>query len=213
MDFNINKSEIDEAAGIYNWQQFVSHLPKEHRFKQISNWLATGQGNHIDIYVHNTTGGTETWENKCRSITTLTYNDLYIEPEKLNGNTNVYVNYLYNEDEFEGWKFVILAIIPSIPKDKIMYKGKVYCRNSQRMEPKYAIPFDCFYIFKFDGKQMIEWATPTTTKWDAPVDEDYTLSEWSELCNQRIAQLNERLENNKIGYRIKTNNANRKSDN
>jgi hypothetical protein len=105
------------------------------------------------IYDGNTVLGTEL---KCRKWKDLQIaintDSLYIEPDKFGECIDYFVTHTYYPEEsiFDAWKHLYIHVLPTIPKDKIMDIGNVWCRNSNRYEHKYGLPMSMAYHYEYN---------------------------------------------------------------
>lgn len=175
--------ENEEAICIYNLQQLMAHS-KPHSFvrKLISDYLPSRQYSHTDVTTINYTGGTATLELKTRDERNIQYieqDGVYIEPDKVEHGTAIYINFL------KDWQYVTIHFLPCLPIETLkLYNVK--CGNSGRIEPKYKLPLNWGYVLKYDGTQYHMTKPTEVFPCDRLTPVEYDADAWAEARMERL---------------------------
>jgi len=168
-----NDTEWQEKEGVRRFMELA-----ERHNKQFNKWVSTGTGSFVDMWVEDYTGGTMAVENKVRTIMHKKYDDVMIEPSKLNNLLTIYEKYgihpLYINYYNDGYTYIFdIARIEEEglthtfgfkPGEKIKYweKGVQYTK----IEDRYFIPAE--YAIEiapdFTEEKSYDFSTPKITR-------------------------------------------------
>ena len=184
--------EREEAICLYNLQQLLEHSnPGGFIHKLIHDYLPNRRYNYTDVLTINYTGGTATLELKTRDYSNIGYierDGLYIEPDKVQHGTQIYMNYLGD------WTYTTIHFIPCLPIEQLEMVD-VYCRNSGRVEPKYKLPLSWGYTFIWDGTKFKMTKPETIMPCDRLEPVEYDPDSWEEARKERLTELQDYLNN------------------